>query len=317
MAQPAVTRMGWEVATAVDNLESLGVSPHDIILLWSKHSKIIPQKIDDIFGTTSYVFEDKRDPKAMSYIPSIRPYLWWQFLSKYPQYQNEDFVYQDSDVIYRQIPNFNKMPELSANFWYGGDTESYVGPDYMNSKGKDFLHRSARFLGINDNQFWSFKNHSVGAHWVISHPQANYWKDVYFKSWQYFNYVKQIEHEYDYVLQANGGTQDYWFQVWVAEMIAELYLCAKYQIKTVKSDELNFSWSTDSIEQYPKFNILHNSGVDANLSRDKKLFFKGKYVSQSPFKEDLSWVNKDYCSSIYAQHLQATGSKLAKLAVQL
>ena len=317
MAQPALTFSGWQVATAVDNLEAMGVSPQDIILLWTKHDDNLVKKIESVYHTQNYVFPDNRPHLAVQYIPSVRPYLWWQFLSKYPEFQNEDFVYQDSDVIYRKIPNLNTMNKLSATHWYGGDTESYTGPDYMNSKGKDFIHRTANFLGITDEQFWSFKGSSVGAHWVISHPRASYWQDVFNGSYKLYAWVKNVEHEYDYVLQKNGGDQQYWFQVWVAEMIAEAYLCAKYGITTEKSPELAFSWSSDTIDRYSKFNILHNSGVTKDVALKNNLFFKGDYQQQSPFSRDMMHFNPDYCSSEYAKRVAYTAQRLQSEGIHI
>ena len=309
MAQPAVKKFEYQVATAVDNLIACGVDPHDIILLYTKLDSKIPIEMKNKFGVNVYIYEDKRPQEALNYIPSIRPYLWWKFLFNNPQMENEDFVYQDADIVYRKIPNFNTMNRLSPTHWYGSDTESYTGPDYIASKGKGFLKRVGEFLGVSESQMKSFKGNAVGAQWVISRPKASYWKDVYEKSYTLYAWLLSVEHEYDYVLIKNGGTQQYWFQVWVAEMIAEAYLCAKYGVTTEKSVELNFSWSTDPISFWNTRNILHDAGVTEDIYKNKHLFYKSLYDKKSPFNEDLSWVNHDYCSWKYAQLVMATALK--------
>ena len=310
MAQPAlVPRYEFEVATAVDNLISLGVSPQDIILLFTDKGTDLPQRLKDKFGVQVFVYKDTRPSLALQYIPSIRPYLWYRFLQGQPAMQDEDFMYQDADVVYRQIPNFNTMNQLSTTHWYGSDTESYTGPDYINSKGPDMLKNIADFLGVTKEQMWGFKNNSVGAQWVISKPKVAYWKDVYEMSYKLYHELVETEPKYKKWFRDNGKDDTYTLQIWCSEMYAEAYLCAKYGITTEKSGELAFSWCTDKINTYFSNNILHNSGVTQELRDKDHLFFKGEYVNKSPFDEDLSWVNHDYCSWIYAQLVMATAKK--------
>ena len=54
-------------------------------------------------------------------------------------------------------------------------------------------------------------------------------------------------------------------------------------------EELDFCFATDPIEKVKEVKILHNAGVTTN---DEDLFFKGRYVTSTPFDEDLSFVNK-------------------------
>lgn len=309
MAHPAIKRFEWEDDVAITNLVTLGVSPQDIIVLMREGDPLVPQRIRDRFGINVFTFPDTMDLQAKQYIPAIRPWLWWQFLSKYPEYENEDFMYQDSDIIYRRIPNFNKMP-VSSNHWYCADTESYTGPDYINSKGGTLLRDIGAFMGLSVDQMWSFKGTGGGAQWVISHPKAEYWKDVYNYSYRLYGWFKSIEGSYIQMYKREGRPNEYPIQSWCAEMYAELYLCAKYGIHTEISDELDFAWSTDLVDSYSKNrNILHNAGVTFELYQSQKLFYKGLYDSRTPFTEDLSWVNPLYMSKEYVDAIQKTKDK--------
>ncbi|MBT9670515.1 hypothetical protein GPK34_00490 [Secundilactobacillus kimchicus] len=306
MAQPAVKRYEFEVATAVDNLLSMGVAADDIVLLFSEENYPLDKIMREKFHVQTYVFKDTRIQEAKDYVPSIRPYLWWQFLKNFPEMTKETFMYQDADVIYRSLPKESSFTNLSANHWYAADTESYTGVDYTDSKGRDLVKRMAEFLGITEAQFRSFRGHGVGAQWVIKEPTEEYWLDVYQKSYELYTWLNKVEHEYDCVLQKNGGQEPWWFQVWTAEMFAELYLCAKYGVTVDKAPELSFSWATDTIDVYPRNNILHNAGVTPELRDEKHLFFKGDYTKKSPFDADLTKINPEYCSRVYVDAITRT-----------
>ena len=302
MAQPDDPYYEWQLEVVLTNMGELGIDLSKVILLFTDRGKHIPDKIASKYPVKCFKYPDKRPALASQYIPSIRPYLWSVFLEENPEYCNEDFVYQDSDIIYREPLDFNQFPLLASNHWYGADVESYVGPDYLGSKGKDILQRISYFLGLsNAESMMAFKGRSIGAQWIISKPTKEYWEDVYQKSYTLYSWMNKVQHQYDYILKYNGGTQDYFIQVWCAEMYAELYLCNKYGITTEKSKELEFSWSTDNISRYQETKILHNAGVTEEMRVRDKAFYKGEYIARSPLYKNLSWVNQELCSSEYAK----------------
>lgn len=309
MAQPAIKRFEWEDDVAVTNLLTLGVNPDDIIILMRENDPLMPQRLRDRFKIRVYTFKDTMDSKAKAYIPSVRPWLWWQFLKNYPEMENEDYMYQDSDIIYRKIPNFNTTP-ATPNHWYCSDTESYTGPDYIRSKGTTLVRDVGAILGLTEQQMWSFKGRGGGAQWVISHPTADYWHDVFEKSCILYDWFTRIEPSYKALYARQGRPHEYPIQKWCAEMYAELYLCAKYGVTTEISEELNFAWSSDEANSYSKDrNILHNSGITAKVAKEKHLFLKGDYVKVSPFSANLSWVNPKYSSYEYVQAIFKTKQK--------
>ena len=304
MMNPAIQRYYWENAVAVFNLETLGVSPKDIIILYTKGDDSVSHKLESQFGITTYTYPDLRPNEAKAYIPSIRPYLWWQFTKDQTWAQTETFMYQDSDIVYRQIPNLNKVP-ATPNHFYGADVESYVGPAYFHSKGDKLVSLALDTLGITQAQFEDFRGVSVGAQWVISAPRPDYWQDVYETSYKLYDKMVSDEPRQKVEFAKEGRPNEFPFQSWVSEMIAQLYLTAKYGITTEKSEELNFNWSSDHPKDLSK-HILHNAGVTRDMARDNKLFFKGKYVMSSPFDENIDWVNPDWNSHEYATWVMRT-----------
>lgn len=312
---PALQRFFWEDCTWVNNLLSLGVSKEDIIIVATdlkdapNVAKDYPQIVKDMYGVQVFEFKDKRSSMALAYQPSIKPYLWTQLLTYYPEMEQYDYIITDSDVIFREIPNFNKTP-VDKYTWYGSDTESYTGVDYMAEKGQDFLARIAPILGISENDFWFYKGKAVGAQWVISHPQLAYWQDVYVKSYTLFDKTRQMEPEYIERYRQEGRPDFYFYQIWVSEMTATLYLCKKYGITPVITSELDFDWSSDMevAVQGKGRKIIHNAGITAQEAQEKNLFYKAKYTNISPLGTDLSWVNKKYVSHEYAEAIMDVGA---------
>ena len=83
-----------------------------------------------------------------------------------------------------------------------------------------------------------------------------------------------------------------WSQIWNMPL---------FGYKPVVSKEFEFAWATDPIENWEKCKIYHNAGVTEDR---EDLFFKGKYVHETPFNDDLSFVNKDFCSYKYVEAIK-------------
>lgn len=277
LCQPAIHRFEWELEVSLTRMKKLGIT--DIILLFSKHNGTIPTYLEKKYGAEVHVYDDRRIDKT--YIPSIKPYLWAKFLQEDRTRENETYFYLDSDVIFREVPNVQSNPDI----WYGSDCSSYLGNDYIDSKGDKLLESMCRVIGI-DPKMIRDHNPVCGAQWVISNPTFEYWLKVYEDSTKLYRYLNGI---------ANCDIQK-----WTAEMWAQLWNVYHFGKSTEVSEELNFCWATDDVDKYYQTKIYHNAGViDAN----KGLFFKGQYVHKSPFKDDLSFVDPTKASIKYVEAL--------------
>ncbi|HFK9966928.1 TPA: hypothetical protein ACGXYW_003094, partial [Enterococcus faecium] len=118
-------------------------------------------------------------------------------------------------------------------------------------------------------------------------PKANYWKKVYLDSNRLYRYLR-------------GQKTN--IQIWTAEMWAQLWNMMYFNIGPKVHEELDFCFATDPIEKVKEVKILRNAGVTTN---DEDLFFKGRYVTSTPFDEDLSFVNKKKCSYAYVKAIKA------------
>src|SRR5699024_4742792 len=94
-------------------------------------------------------------------------------------------------------------------------------------------------------------------------------------------------------------------QKWTAEMWAQRWNMIYFNVGHRVVDEMEFCWATDPINRWDETKIMHNAGV---TEKDKDLFFKGKYVKQSPFDDDLSFVNKERVSIKYVEAIEKVNS---------
>lgn len=288
MMQPSVLRFEWELQIVIHNLLSHGVHKEDIVILFSKHDDNVATNIKNI-GVNVHVYEDKRDYGL--YIPSLKPYLMWQYLEEDKSRENETYFYMDSDVIFRELPDPKQhMFTNDKEICYGSDCGGYLNYDYMIqcSNGKEIIQDMCNIVGITVEQVMSINEKSIGAQYIISKPKAEYFKKVYNDSnalWRY------IEHK---------NTD---MQKWTVEMTSQLWNLIYFNIEPKISQDLDFSWATDHYDEYYNKKILHNAGV---IDEYQNLFFKGQYTDRVPFYDDFEHIFIDSNSMHYVNELNKT-----------
>lgn len=285
LAQPAVLRFQWELEVLLTNIRQF--TDMEVVLLFSKphdYDKSVPPYLVHKYpGVRAFVYNDNRFDK--SYIPSIRPYLWWQYLRGHPERENETYFYIDSDVIFREWPDLNAM-QVNALHWAGSDCDNYIGHDYIKQtqRGPEIVQRMAQYCNITEKQMIGVPG--IGAQLVIANPTAKMWEKSYHRSNSLWHYL--------------DGTQSN-IQKWTAEMWAQLWTWTEHGITLEMPKELDFCFSCDPIERWDQTKILHNSGVTADTGQ---CFFKGKYTDHTPFGEDFSWVDTKKCSRKYVDAIE-------------
>lgn len=283
LCQPATNRFKWELDVCLTNLKSHGIK--NIVLLFQKWDDNIPVYFKRKYGAEVHVYEDLREDK--SYIPSIKPYLWWQYLLEDPSRQKGKYFYMDSDVIFREKLDFRRLP-VKNDVWYCSDCNGYLNLDYIRNctNGEQTLRDMADIVGVTVESLGTINHNSGGAQWLIKNPSVEYWRKVYEDSNKIYNYFKDLDSN---------------IQKWTAEMWAQLWNMMYFNKGPKISNELDFCWATDPLYRWHETKIMHNAGVTVD---NKDLFFKGKYVDTSPFDDDLSFVNKERVSSKYVEAIR-------------
>lgn len=285
MAQPAVLRFEWETQISIHNLLNNGIDKNDIVVLFSKHKDSVVENVLAT-GVNVHVYEDERFD--FEYIPSLKPYLMYKYLEEDILRENETYFYMDSDVIFREIPDYSKI-ETNHSHWVGSDCSGYLNYDYIVQckKGQEILSGMANIIGITVEDIYNMNNSSIGAQYVITEPKAEYFKKVYEDSIKLWKYIKDIDTN---------------FQKWAVEMNATIWNMPLFNVVPHVSKELSFTWATDTIDKWYENKIFHNAGVDGQ----EYLFFKGKYINTTPFNKNHDYVNKDYASYKYLENIKET-----------
>lgn len=257
-AQPAKKRFEWELKTAIKSLTDLGVKKSDIVLLFSKEDDSV---CETFIECDTHVYVDERFDKT--YIPSIKPYLFWKYLEEDNTRENETYVYLDSDTVVLDLSVFKV--QVTKSRWYCSDTTGYIGYNYIQSVSnpKETFGAMTDAIKVPIDWIKAIQNNSGGAQWVIKNPRAGYWHDVYVNSIVLYQAISPLDTS---------------LQKWTAEMWAQLWTMYHYGITPKVSKKLDFAWSTD--DELGNKKIIHNAGV----TEDMDLFFKGIYLDTPPLE---------------------------------
>lgn len=285
--QPANQKFKWQLQVSLHNLKKHGIPSQDIVLLFLEDDDAVLQYFAKDYDVYAY------SGVTMEYLPAVKPYLWSRYLQEDSAREKETYFYLDADVIFREKVNFRKV-KAKQDVWLCSDCNSYLNLDYIRQckNGGQILQGMADIVGVTIESLETINQNSGGAQWLIKNPKAAYWEKVYADSIELFHYLSK----------ANSN-----IQAWTAEMWAQLWNMMYFNIGPKIHEELSFCWPTDAIERWKEVKIYHDAGVTSEM---KDLFFKGKYDKNSPFEEDLGFVNPKKCSSKYVEAIKAVGEKL-------
>lgn len=287
LSQPALNRYKWEVETAIASIRALTDTP--IVLLFMQYDQSVIDYFTGLNDIEVHAYPDDRPDTT--YPANTRPWLMYKYLSEDPSREKEFYFQIDSDVIFREWPDFKHMKSITT--LYGSDCGGYIDYDYLitRKQGSDIISNFATRLGVSSSLIR--ETPGAGAQWAYFGPKAEMWHEIYEKSNELWHYLEYVDSD---------------IQKWTAEMWAQLYIFAKHGYEVVIDKELDFCRPTDDIKMWDMVKILHNAGVVEEGAAG--LLYKGKYVEDSPFNEDLSWVRRDRAGWHYARAVDKAAGKL-------
>lgn len=280
-------RFEWELEIALTNILSLDPKA-DIVCLFSiPPGQAVNHTVNKIRtkypSVDVHVYEDTRDKQY--YAPTNRPFLWYCYLTEDPTREQEDYFQIDSDVIFRELPDFSK---LDKNLWYGSDCGGYIDYQYLSTRrrGAEIIQKFSQAIGVTEQTIKDTPG--AGAQWVLRKPTAEYWLKVYNDCYLLYHVLAPIESD---------------IQKWTAEMWAQLYNIPYFGYKVEMHPELDFCRPTDDVKMWDQVKILHNAGVIGDLAKD--MFYKGAYVNNTPFGANLDYVRRDKASIKYVEAIRS------------
>lgn len=296
--QPDVPYFHWQVEVMIHNFMKSGINPNWIEVLFAYQNEISNEgrQLASRYPYVRFFFYKRTILENKGYIPILRPDALEQHFQKFPNLKDEPVFYHDSDIIFRELPDFDLLN--SDDNWYVSDTVSYIGADYIKSKSYQLFLDLCQIVKIDPLIVDKNQPNSGGAQYLMKGVDANYWKKVKEDCLELYSYMAQQES-----IQRKNLTQEELktfnpIQKWCADMWSVLWNGWFIGSNILISRELDFSWGTSRISDYNRCKIMHNAGV--TTSKDG-LFYKGEFIHKNPFIEDLSWVKPESASYKYVE----------------
>jgi hypothetical protein len=298
-AQPDHPYFHWQVEVLINNFIKLGINPNWIEILWaySGNPSYDGLALATKYPTVRFFFYQKTVKENFGYIPILRPDILEQHFTRFPELRGETIFYHDSDIIFRQLPDFDSMH--GDMYWYLSDTVSYIGANYIKSKSDDLFLDLCSLSKIPPETVEKNEEGSGGAQYLMKGVTADFWQEVKEDSLMLYKYMSDRENEERKSLSAEELKTYNPIQKWCADMWSVLWGAWKMGAQTVVTPDLDFSWGTSSIADYTRCNIMHNAGVTGE--RADTLFYKANFRDSSPFDADLSFVTPDTASAKYVE----------------
>ena len=278
----------WQCTAATQSIIDLKVKQEDIYILlgdfgfnkdWNDFKTRFPKVNIHSYRNYSY----------SGYKPAVKPYLLWQFFKEFSYLEKEQFYLIDNDVILTKKLKRKKKGVISVS-----NCASYLNLDYLHNKGKGLAEGMAKHLKIDFNKILTNDIGAGGAQYVFSNVSSSTWEKAYKNSVFLYNYLRRNNNTFERLESENC------VQVWCAEMWGVLWSLWDDGHITEISEDMNFLFATDNIEQLEQVKIVHNAGVTSN---DKTLFNKGDYTKRSPKNIELD-IDETKVSSFYYNYLK-------------
>lgn len=297
-AHPATTYYAWQVEVLLNNFEKHGISQSNIDIVSAKVNGDVSlnwEKLAEKFPDVGFYFYD--DTRTYTeYTPSIVPHLLAKHFKENPYLTNDAIFQHDVDIVFTKRVNWNVF--LDDDVWYLSNTESYIGEKYIKSKGHGLYERMCEIVGIDQSVPEMRRGTSGGAQYIMKNIDHRYWEKVERDAVELYKYF--AEHR-----KTHPETARYHpIQMWTAGMWSQLWNGWYFGHTTKIVSEMDFLWPHESIKDWDKLSIFHNSGVTA--SSPKTTFNKSHYMHRLPYDIKLEDYNPDICSYRYVQEILET-----------
>lgn len=296
-AQPAIDYYTWQVEVLINNFTNNGVNPKDIHIVCAHYGYVSDnwKKLKEGYSDVNFFFYKDERVKP-SYISSVRPHILHQHWLLHPELANETIFYHDCDIVLTKP--FNLQHLLNDNICYVSDAVSYIGANYVKSKGEHYLDMMSKIVNVDKGFLESQEKNSGGAQYIIKNVTAQFWSKVYYDAETLYRVVS------DQIAKDKAVDPSiHEIQIWCADMWAVLWNLWFFAKQVRVSEDMSFSWATSGVQAWDRYNIYHNAGVTADR---KDLFFKGVYQSKTPYDIKLEDFSPNFCSYNYVKEILKT-----------
>jgi hypothetical protein len=284
----------------------MGVSPEQIhvvgglVASWDE----IPlewRKLREHFKDVKFFFYDDTREGTNNYQPSIQSHLLEKHWLENPYLENESVFFHDADFIFTKP--FDFTPFLQDKIWYFSDTISYIGYDYISSKGDEIIDTMCDIAFIDKELVKQNQSNSGGAQKLIKKVPHWYWKEAFDLQMRWWREIPPISQKIANEKKESG--EDYLqLQHWTMSMWAELWMAWIMGRETRVPKEFDFHFAIDNINRWDDRYFFHNAGVtDSNQG----MFFKGLFNDKLPYGYEIPNMRDNVTGYKYYQLVQEVG----------
>lgn len=307
-AQPDDFYFSWQIELQMFNFKCCGIAADSIhVLVGYNRKKELGKSFKDIIyknpDVKFFIYPDTRIER--NYPSSIRPNLIRQHFEAFPELEKEIIFYHDSDIIFRALPDFNKL--IAGNCWFVSDTRNYIDTNYIiSSSSRELFLKMCGEIGIAPEIVLRNDINAGGAQYLLKNATATYWSKVEKNSEALFRLLTDFnnaEAEKEYINTGKKRSEHRGIQAWCADMWAVLWNALLFGHEVKINKELNFCWPDEEIGKWNKCKILHYTG--GSKSDKQKSFHKIDYTQYPPYDEDFSCINNLTCSKPIVELINA------------
>lgn len=260
-----------------------GDRPSELLLrLWES---------DDVRASL-HAYPDTREDR--SYSASMKPWLLGKFFEQFPGEASSVYNYLDPDCVLTKPMDF--APLLTDDkIWYGSDTRSYTGAQYIREKGEQLFLDLCAIADVSPELVLEHDENTLGAQYVIKDAGADFWFDVERTSVAAYRHMVETAELY------HPEGHEYPIQAWCAEMYMQQFLTVREGFTPVATEAMNFCWANAPVDAWDTHAYFHDAGQPTENGRD---FCKITWQS-SPFRKEIS-VSPESASYKYVQLIRRT-----------
>lgn len=255
------------------------------------------------YPEASFFFYPDKGVNLDLYIPQLRPHILKQHFTKFPELKDKIFFYHDSDILFNYLPNFQEL--VNGDICWQSNCSHYLDYNYLRRKEiegnipqHEAIGKLAEIGNISIELIESYNDNTGGAQCLLKGIDATFWEDVE-------RQVLEIRKAFYFPIQGSLNSkyfqsEDKGWQSWCADMWALNFALWSRNIKTAVTDKLDFSWATNTWQEYLNKPIFHNAGALKNSG----LFYKGSWLNKSPIGQEIPDSPPNSASAAYIQAIR-------------
>lgn len=307
-AQPDELYFKWQLEVQLLNFANHNIPADKIHVLISYnpdfgvHPKFLELAQEQSGRAQFYFYEDLR--VLRSYIPAARTHIIKKHFSAHPYLKENAIFYHDSDIIFRELPDFEAL--CKNDTWYVSDARDYIGAGYISKINDTILHEMCEQLEIDKSLIKMNDEHAGGAQYILKGVNYQFWDKVEHDSEKLFCYLRDNKDRFGEMYAKFTGNDISTYnpvQEWCADMWAVLWNGHQLGYKIEIHKELDFCWPIDEIHRWQSTKILHNSGIVSN--ENPRLFYKSDYNNSAPYDIRLDQFTPHKCTIKYVEAIKA------------